>query len=180
MATIKASQRENSHISEASKLVLPINWLRTGWKKWLTPHVLGSNGIHVLLSSPTGSILGHMLQRLLKPFQKLCRLLTGASGVELSSLDDSTGTIRVPSRVGRLEEIEGNITSIDMLKWIEQSLDVAESIRAKEKFWRVNCAPIEDLSFEVTQNLGEAFKKSSEHCIWRTGTRSKIRTSWLP
>ena len=28
--------------------------------------------------------------------------LTDASGVKLSSLDDSTGTIRVPSRVGSL------------------------------------------------------------------------------
>ena len=40
--------------------------------------------------------------------------LTDASGVELSSLDDSTGTIRVPSRVGRLEQIEEPITSLDM------------------------------------------------------------------
>ena len=68
--------------------------------------------------------------------------LTGASGVELSSLDDSTGTIRVTSLVGEIEQIEEPITSLDMLMWIEPSLDVAESIRAKEMFWTVNCDQI--------------------------------------
>ena len=44
-----------------------------------------------------------------------------------------------------LKQIEEPITSLDMLKWIEQSLDVAEFIRAKQKVWRVNCAQMVDL-----------------------------------
>ena len=44
-----------------------------------------------------------------------------------------------------LKQIEEPITSLDMLKWIEQSLDVAEFIRAKEKVRRVNCAHMVDL-----------------------------------
>ena len=63
--------------------------------------------------------------------------LTDASGVQLSSLDDITGAIPVPSHVGEFEQIEEPITSPDTLKWIEISRDVAESIRAKEKVWRV-------------------------------------------
>ena len=69
--------------------------------------------------------------------------LTDASGVQLSSLDDITGAIPVPSHVGELEQIEEPITSPDMLKGSEISSDVAESIRAKEKVWRVHCAQIE-------------------------------------
>ena len=58
--------------------------------------------------------------------------LTDASGAQLSSLDDITGAIPVPSHVGELEQIEVPITSPDMLKWIGISRDVAESIRDKE------------------------------------------------
>ena len=71
--------------------------------------------------------------------------LTDASGVQLSP---STAAV-VPSvfqvALKELKQIEEPITSLDMLKWIERSLDVAEFIRAKEKVRRDNCAQIEDL-----------------------------------
>ena len=58
--------------------------------------------------------------------------LTDAAKCLLVSRHDITGNTRYPSHDGEIEQIEEPINASDMLKCIEQSQEVAESIRANE------------------------------------------------
>ena len=58
--------------------------------------------------------------------------LTDASTAQLECCDDKPGDTRCPSHVGELEKIEDLINVSGMLKWIEQSQKVAESICVNE------------------------------------------------
>ena len=59
--------------------------------------------------------------------------LTGASDAQLASCDGITGDTRYPCHVGELEKIEDLINASDLLKWNEQSREVADSIRVNEE-----------------------------------------------
>ena len=50
----------------------------------------------------------------------------------LRMLSWNLATTHYPSHVGELEQIEDPINASDMLKWIEESDEVAESVRVNE------------------------------------------------
>ena len=58
--------------------------------------------------------------------------LTDAIPAQLESCDDITGDTCYPGHFDELEQIQEPISASDMLKSIEQSREVAESIRANE------------------------------------------------
>ena len=58
--------------------------------------------------------------------------VTDVSNDQLKSCGDITGETRCPSQIGELEQIEDPINASKLLKWIEQSCEVAELIRVNE------------------------------------------------
>ena len=75
------------------------------------------------------------MYRLLVCCYRIVGTLTDVSNSQLESCEDITGNTRYPGHVGELEQMAEPVSASDLLKWSEQSREVAESIRSNEDLW---------------------------------------------
>ena len=85
----------------------------------------------MILSTRSVSQVGRLL-RVVGFFVSASGTLADGANAQVESCDDITGNTRCSRHVGELKQIENPINASVMLKWIEQSQEVAESIRANE------------------------------------------------
>ena len=101
----------------------------------------GQSGVGYCCYTWVSQIIGNAwlvgsLSRVGVPSLLVCYVLVGRgilrTSVQLSSVDDITGGIRVPSGVGELKQIEEPVTSPDILKWIDAPMKCTNNDRGWE------------------------------------------------